>query len=146
MLWRLVGLCFALGVLGAIVTLLAGKEVLAILFRKGDAAYAGVLAWVMVAAAISYIASILGFAVTATRTFHRFTVPYLIVTIVAIIASALLIPRFGLTGAAWASVSVQSCGLYVRRYLLFLAFISEAFMAQHRDQLVDNYADHFAQN
>jgi O-antigen/teichoic acid export membrane protein len=101
--WWLVCFCLALGMLGALIAFVAGKEVLAVLFRSTDAKYAPVLVWIMLSAAISYVASILGFAVTATRIFQRFTVPYLMVTVVAIVASALLIPRFGLVGAAWAA-------------------------------------------
>jgi O-antigen/teichoic acid export membrane protein len=49
--------------------------------------------------------------VTATRKFHRFTIPYLGVTVVGVIASALLIPKYGLLGAAWASafMNFASC-------------------------------------
>ena len=65
----------------------------------------------MLSAAVGYVASILGYAATATRTFHRLVLPYFIVTVVAIISAAILIPRDSLTGAAWASgvVNLAAC-------------------------------------
>jgi O-antigen/teichoic acid export membrane protein len=107
LLFTLVGLCALLGIAGVIVSLVAGETIVSLLFKREDAQHGTLLVWLMASAGISYVASILGYAVTATRRFSRFTLPYLGVTIVGMIACAILIPRFGLTGAAWSSAIIN---------------------------------------
>jgi O-antigen/teichoic acid export membrane protein len=104
---RLLLLSAMLGVAGIIVALLAGKPIVTLLFKREDAEHSSVLVWLMLSGAISYLASVLGYAVTATRQFHRLTMPYVFVTVIGVLASSILIPRFELTGAAWASCAIN---------------------------------------
>ena len=116
---RLLLLCGALGAAGIVVTLLAGKPIITLLFKRSDTQHSAVLVWLMLSGAISYLASVLGYAVTATRRFHRFTVPYLCVTVVGVLACALLIPRFELIGAAWASGVINLACCAAPAFILF---------------------------
>ena len=67
----------------------------------------------MAASAIGYVASLLYYAGTAARSFR----PHLLVSLTmaggSFAACSLLVPRFGLAGAAWAmmlTMAVQLCG------------------------------------
>ena len=104
---RLLLLSALLGAAGIAVAVFAGRPIVTLLFKQEDAEHVSVLVWLMLSGAISYIASVLGYAVTATRQFHRFTLPYMFVMMVGILASSILIPRFELTGAAWASCVIN---------------------------------------
>ena len=63
------------------------------------------------AAAISFVGSALGCAVTATREFNKLWLPYTLVPLVAIAASTVLIPVFSSIGApaAFFVISIATC-------------------------------------
>ena len=103
LLLKLVGIGALLGGAGMLAALVAGREILTLFYRPEYAKYVDVLVWLMVATGTGYAGSFLGYGITATRAFSRFTVPYLIVTAIVIGFSMLLIPTYGLVGAAWAS-------------------------------------------
>jgi O-antigen/teichoic acid export membrane protein len=93
-----------------------GRWVLALMFRAEYAEHAGLLTALMVAGAIGYLASLLGYAVTAARSFRAQMPLFVVVTSATLIASALLIPAHGLAGAAIASgisSAVQLAGLAI---------------------------------
>ena len=96
----LVGL--ALGIGGISVALTGGAYMLRILFRPEYASSANVLSWMMGAAAISYLASFLGFGLTAARRFNVQVGLYGLVSAVVAVFSFALVPRYGLVGGAWA--------------------------------------------
>jgi O-antigen/teichoic acid export membrane protein len=95
------------GVLGSCAVLISiffGAAILTHLFRPEYARYAGVLVRLMIAGTIAFIASGLGFVMTAARSL-RPQVPLLVIVGAATAASsAFLIPKFGLIGAADASL------------------------------------------
>lgn len=99
---KLVGIGVFLGVAGFLVTWVAGYQILAIFYRPEYARNADVFQQVMLAAGLFYIGSFLGYAVTATRAFDSFVIPYLCGTLISLAAAWLLIPAFGLIGAAYA--------------------------------------------
>jgi O-antigen/teichoic acid export membrane protein len=111
LLLRLLGLGAALGAAGVALAAVIGELALALLFGAPYAAEADVLTWLMAAAALTYLGSLLGYAASATRAFARFTLPYAAVTAVAAIAALTLIPRHGLHGAAWAlgAIGAATC-------------------------------------
>jgi O-antigen/teichoic acid export membrane protein len=99
---RLTGFGFALGLAGLLACAIAGRPALALLYRPEYAAHLDILLVSMAAGAIGYAASLLGYAITATR---RFTaqVPILVASaLAATAASFVFIPRFGAVGAALA--------------------------------------------
>jgi O-antigen/teichoic acid export membrane protein len=90
------------GILGIALAIFAGPAFLRLVYRDDYAQHATVFTWLMAAAAVAYVASMLGYGMTAARVF-RPQVP-LVLAAVAVTALAcwLLIPRFGLTGSAYA--------------------------------------------
>ena len=104
LLLKLVGIGVLLGTASVLVALVAGSEVLTLLYGPVYATYGGVFVWLMVAAGILYTASFLGTGITAARYF-RVQVP-LFAGVVAItaIACIVLVPHAGLSGAALALV------------------------------------------
>lgn len=108
LLRRLLALGCGLGLAGVGLAALLGEPALALLFGAPYAAEAGVLTWIMVAAALTYLGSLLGYGVAATRAFDRFTLPYAGVSAVALAAAAVLVPRHGLLGAAWALCAIAA--------------------------------------
>lgn len=79
-----------------------GAPVLARVYTPEYAAHADVLVWLAVAAAVGYQASALSSHITAARRFPEQLGVALVMLAVSWGASGLLVPRFGLTGAAWA--------------------------------------------
>jgi O-antigen/teichoic acid export membrane protein len=93
-----------LGAGAVVISMLFGSAILTHLFHPEYARYAGVLVRLMIAGTIAFIASGLGFVMTAARSL-RPQVPLLMIVGVATAASsAFLIPRYGLMGAADASL------------------------------------------
>ncbi len=102
LLAKLIGVGAALGLSGIVLSLVAGRLILALLYSKEYAEMAGVFSWIMAAAAIAYVASLLGYALTATR---RFAIQPFLFAVVAFLNGLMclaLVPRHGPTGAAWA--------------------------------------------
>jgi O-antigen/teichoic acid export membrane protein len=110
LLWKLVAIGAAIGLVTVIASFWFGRQMLTIIYRPEYARRNDVFVWLMAAGGVSYIASFLGYGITATRAFRRFVAPSLISTALAIV-SGFLIPRFGLTGAAWSTgvVSLGAC-------------------------------------
>jgi O-antigen/teichoic acid export membrane protein len=100
--WQLAGMALLLGAAGVATSVLIGPWFLGRIYRPAYAAYAGLLVWVMAAAIGSYTAGALGYVVTSTRSFAPQAPLHAAVAASAGIASWLLVPRFGLAGAALA--------------------------------------------
>jgi len=111
LLIKLVGLGTGIGASVLMVALIAGREILTILYRPDYADHADLLAWLMVAATVSGVASLLGYGMTAARKFREQTPLFISVSVVSFAGCALLIPGFGLLGAAWSYVLVSSVQL-----------------------------------
>ena len=129
---RLLGGGAALGLCAVACAVVLGRWVLALMFRAEYAAYAGLLTALMVAGAVGYLASLLGYAVTAARSFRAQAPLFVVVTIATVVASALLIPAYGLMGAAIASgisAAVQLAGLAILFLRLTAGNRSLAFTA-----------------
>ena len=95
----------AIGFAGVTVSAVAGRLLLSSMYSPeyGDAA--PVLVITMIGAAVSFLASALGYVLTAIRRLSV-QVPLLVfVATVTTVASVVLIPGFGLLGAAWACVA-----------------------------------------
>jgi len=102
LLLGLAGFGLALGAAGVVVAAVAGAQILTLAYQPEYARQVQVLVWVMAAAAIDYVASVLGVGMTAAR-YLRVQVPlFALVTAVTAVASLWLIPSHGLLGAAMA--------------------------------------------
>jgi O-antigen/teichoic acid export membrane protein len=85
-----------------LVAFVAGRRVLTIVYRPEYGAHSALFVWLMIAAAIAYVAAVLGYAANATRAYRLLTMPYAAATVVTLICCWLFVPRYGLVGAAWA--------------------------------------------
>lgn len=92
----------SLGAAGILVALVFGRVLLAVLFRPEYAQHYSVLVWLMVAAALWYLAGFLFCSVTAARRFNVQVVLFMLMVGATTAACALLVPRHALLGAAWA--------------------------------------------
>jgi O-antigen/teichoic acid export membrane protein len=101
---KLVAVGLILGAAGVALSLLLGREVLILLYRPEFAAGAPTLVVLSVAAGIGFAASFLGYALTTARIIavQPFVLGLTLVVLAA--ASAVLVPRQGAVGAAWALV------------------------------------------
>jgi O-antigen/teichoic acid export membrane protein len=103
LLWRMLLIGFGLGVAGLALIRVAGAFVLEHLYQPEYAGYVTEFLWIGLACGINFIASFLGYGMTAAR-FFRAQVPVFAATLLAIAAAcAVLVPRHGLIGAAWAT-------------------------------------------
>jgi len=107
-----------LGVIGVLLSVTAGRPLLALFYRPEYARHADVLTWLAVAAALNYVATFLNAGVTATRNFRALTVPYILHALVAGGLSAALVSQNGLMGAAWASCGISAAGCAIPMLIL----------------------------
>ncbi len=101
---KLMGIGAAVGATGLLVAFAVGEPVLTLLYKPEYGAHADLFCWLMVAAAVSYVASFLGYGMTATRRFAVQLPLNLSVTAATFLACLFLVPRFGLKGAAMALI------------------------------------------
>lgn len=101
---QLAGVALALGVPGVVLAVRWGRPVLSLLYRPEYAERADVFAWLMAAGMVGYASNVMGYALTAARLFREGAVAAVAITALTLLACVLLVPRFGLLGAAWATL------------------------------------------
>jgi O-antigen/teichoic acid export membrane protein len=89
-----------LGGAGVLAALVAGRWLLTLLYRPEYAEHTDVFTWLMLAAGLGYVASFLGYGMTAARVFRAQLPLFAVVSLGTLAACAVLIPRAGLHGAA----------------------------------------------
>jgi O-antigen/teichoic acid export membrane protein len=100
LLLKLLGIGGAIGGIGVLLALFAGREILSILYKPEYGQRNDIFILVMVAALIDYLFAFLGHGMTAARYF-RVQIPLLAtVSLTAVLSSLLLIPILGMQGAA----------------------------------------------
>ncbi len=105
LLAKLAAVGAAIGAAGVAVTLVAGRPLLAVLYGPMYAEHSNLLVWTMIAAALGYVAAMVGYGVTAARYF-RIQIPLsLLAAAVTAVACWWLVPRAGLVGAALAAAA-----------------------------------------
>jgi O-antigen/teichoic acid export membrane protein len=110
LLLKLVGIGTLLGGIGVLISLVAGKQLLTIIYGSEYANHTNLFVWLMVIAAIGYVSSFLGYGMTAARYFRIQMPLFMIATVVSAISCFWLIPTQGLQGAIMAlliSVIIQ---------------------------------------
>ena len=111
----------AVGAAGILVVVLWGRPLLTLLYRPDYAQHANVFVWVMVAAAISYVLSVFGYALTSQRVL-RSQVPLVgAMVVVSTLACYFCVPAFGLLGAAVALVASNLVGTFIGAFLVIRA-------------------------
>lgn len=118
LLLRFLSLGALMGMGAIVVSLVAGRQLLSVVYTEQYAEHARLLTWIMVAGAIGYVRGFLGNAFNATRAFGSYPFPYAMVTILEAALCWILIPRYGLWGAAWAV-----CGVNLSLVLVLTYFI-----------------------
>jgi len=100
LLTKLVGIGFTMGVLGVLVVLIAGRQILTVLYRPEYAEYLDIFVLIMITTAISDVSSFLGYGMTAARYFSAQVPVFMMVTGTSALSCFWLIPNMGLRGAA----------------------------------------------
>ncbi len=102
LLLKLVSLASAAGLGAVIVVALAGRPILLLLYRPEYAAHLTTFLLLAIAAALSYVASILGYTMNAARYFRAQVPVFIFTTAATTVACAILVPLQQLPGAAMA--------------------------------------------
>jgi O-antigen/teichoic acid export membrane protein len=103
LLIKLVSIAALLGGAGVLTALVVGRQILTLIYGP-EYALESLFLWIMVAAAIDYVATALYFGMLASRYF-RIQVPlFFAATGIAVLACRWLVPLYGLSGAAMAII------------------------------------------
>lgn len=100
LVWILVAIGAAVGVCGFVGAWAVGRPLLCVLFGATYAQHVPLLLLLMLAGAFAYVASFLGFALTATRQFNAQLPLFGVSAGLCFLASVAFVPRYGLFGAA----------------------------------------------
>jgi O-antigen/teichoic acid export membrane protein len=112
LLFKLMGLGILIAVMGAVGTAIFGKAFLTIAYTEEYARHSEVLIVVMANVGLIATFSFLGTALSATQQFVVQVPIHIVKILVVVIFSYLLIPYFGILGAAWAMlISSLTSGL-----------------------------------
>jgi O-antigen/teichoic acid export membrane protein len=104
LLLKLLGIAAVLGLGGIAVAVTFGHMLLTLLYRPEYAEHTDVLIAMMVGGAMTYVSGLMASAVTSARCFAR-QIPVLATAVgAAALASWVLVPRYGLLGAAFAVI------------------------------------------
>lgn len=115
---KLALLVLGLGLAGVLGAALLGRLILAVAYRPEYADYAGLLVGVMVAAIPAYLAGAMGYAVTAVRAFDEQVPLFIVSALVCGGASWMLVPAYGLAGAAAALAIAAVAQISGQAYIL----------------------------
>jgi O-antigen/teichoic acid export membrane protein len=127
---RVLGISVLLAAGGVLLSLIAGRQLLTLLYRPEYAAHLAVFIWVIAAAGIGYLASVCGYAMTAARQFTIQVPIYVLSIAVVTIACALLVPAHGLLGAAWAIFAMFAMQLPLKGVAILYALRTKEGGAQ----------------
>jgi O-antigen/teichoic acid export membrane protein len=111
LLGRLIGIGFLGGVTAVLAVAIGGNAVLTLLYTAEYARHTDVFLLLSVATGIGFVASILGYGMTAVRALAIQAPLFAGVTLVTTLACAALIPGHGLIGAAFALMAGAGCAL-----------------------------------
>jgi len=109
--WRTMLIAGGLGLLGIVACALFGRSMLTLVYAPEYAAHEVVLIWLAVATGVGFLAQALSYAVTAARRLPEQLPIALLSLVVCTVGSYLLVPRYGLVGAAWAVLATEATRL-----------------------------------
>lgn len=105
LLLKLIGLGGGLGAVGMVIVLLAGEEILRLLFTPEYADYTDLFVWSMLFGVLAYMVTFIGTGVTAMRVFTIQPIITLSALLTTTIFGYLLIPDHGLNAAVWSMMA-----------------------------------------
>lgn len=108
LLLKLLAVVAVAGLAGVAASALFGETLLRILYGPAYARNANVLVWIVISAALLYVCSILGVALTAARHLKAQVPIHGAVIATSLVGSMLLVLPYGLRGAAWTMVISNS--------------------------------------
>ena len=111
LLGRLVIVAVVLGTLSMAASAAFGSGVLRAVYGEAYASQEQLLLWMMAGGCVSYVLSMFGCAATAMGRFRAQPVILAVSTAILFVACDILLPRYGLIGAAWAMLICTSVGL-----------------------------------
>jgi O-antigen/teichoic acid export membrane protein len=129
----LVALGAVFGLAGFVTAQVLGARLLRILFTAEYAAHAGVFLWLVAAAGISCIASLLHYGITSARCFGIQVPMFVLVAGSNALACSWLVPSSGLKGAALSMVIAACVHLTVSAAVLMYLIYSPAKYAAARE-------------
>jgi O-antigen/teichoic acid export membrane protein len=107
LLVKLGGIGLLIGVAGIVITALAGKQILHILYRAEYAEYSRAFLLLMVATAIYYLAIFMSYGITAARQFWAQIPLFAFIGTVSATACYFMVPTRGVSGAAISEIITQ---------------------------------------
>jgi O-antigen/teichoic acid export membrane protein len=102
LLAKLLAFGAALGVSGMIISKVAGREILTLLFRPEYAERADLLPWIMAVGGVLFMAQVLGFGMTAAGYYNSQVILNILANLSLFAACYWLVARLGLLGATFA--------------------------------------------
>lgn len=108
---QLTALATGIGTLTLLGAYFGGRTLLRVVYTPAYAEHLNLFLWLLLAGTIAYISSVLGFALTAARKFIVQPFIYGASASTALIGCYILVPRYGLTGAAWSVLSANIVAL-----------------------------------
>jgi O-antigen/teichoic acid export membrane protein len=110
-----------LGVAAVLIAWVGGRPLLTLLYRAEYAEHTTTFVWLMVGAGVGFVASFLGYALTAARVIRAQAPLFAIVCAATALGTWLWVPGHGLVGAAWALMFAGVVQLIGSSALLFIA-------------------------
>lgn len=121
LIMKLISLALFIGIGGILISLVCGKQLLTIIYSPEYAEHVQAFILLMVAAGISYINHFLGASMTASRHFRIQLPIFVVINLVLVLFCYLLIPPFGIQGAAVAVILAQLVQMFLSSLVIFHA-------------------------
>lgn len=110
LLGKLTGVCLLMGVVGVVASILFGKLILTLVFTSEYAEHSRVFIHLMIAGCVWFLFSCMNSGLTAARRFAVQTLLYALCVVACVISAFLLIPHYGMFGAAWSLLACYCTG------------------------------------
>jgi O-antigen/teichoic acid export membrane protein len=114
------------GAIGCLIALIAGREILTLIYNDTYGSYEFLFFLIMMVATLTHLSSFLNYGITASRKFSLQVPLQLIISVFTGLTSLLLIPDMGLAGAAIALLIVFIVQLIGQVYILFRFVLAES--------------------
>jgi O-antigen/teichoic acid export membrane protein len=128
LLGKLLLLGVGIGVAGVLVAWIGGDPLLTLLYRPEYAEHSGLFVWLMAAAGLGYVASFLGYGMTAARFLRIQVVLFAVVCAATSLGCWLWVPTLKLEGAALALVLANGVQLVGSAGILWFGMIRQRTM------------------
>jgi O-antigen/teichoic acid export membrane protein len=120
LLIRLLAVTVAFSAAALFLARVVGRRFLSFLYRPEYAVRPDLFAWLMAAAAFWYLASVLGFAATATRRLKAQPIALISVVLISCTSCYFFVPKWGISGAVTATVISSSFCMFSYVVVLLL--------------------------